>query len=104
MVIGNRKAASVAILIRNFLRELGVKVWRGSRLSTAMTGEIIVRHIDRCCQGAILDGRVFHKRGGRRMKDWLMVVLPIVLVVYFVVYPDQLASVMSWASTVIPRH
>jgi hypothetical protein len=32
------------------------------------------------------------------MRDWLLLLAPVVLVLYFLVYPDQFSAFMSWAS------
>ena len=35
--------------------------------------------------------------GGIPMRDWLLVLAPVVAVGYFVVHPDQFTIVMDWA-------
>ena len=32
------------------------------------------------------------------MRDWLLLLAPIALVIYFLAYPDQLSAFVSWAS------
>ena len=32
------------------------------------------------------------------MRDWLLLLAPVVLVIYFLAYPDQFSAFMSWAS------
>jgi hypothetical protein len=38
------------------------------------------------------------------MRDWLLVILPLALVVYFVVFPDHFASVMRWVDGIVFKH
>ncbi len=35
------------------------------------------------------------------MRDWLLLLAPIVLVIYFLAYPDQFSALMSWASHLV---
>ena len=32
------------------------------------------------------------------MRDWLLMLAPLALVLYFVIYPDQFSAFMSWAA------
>jgi hypothetical protein len=32
------------------------------------------------------------------MRDWLLVLVPLVIVVYFAVFPDQFHALVSWLS------
>ncbi len=32
------------------------------------------------------------------MRDWLLLLAPIVVIVYFLVYPDQFSAFMAWGS------
>jgi hypothetical protein len=33
------------------------------------------------------------------MRDWLMVIVPVAVVFYFIVFPDQLKALIEWLST-----
>lgn len=35
------------------------------------------------------------------MREWMFVVAPVALVVYFLVYPDQFYGVMDWAARLV---
>jgi hypothetical protein len=35
------------------------------------------------------------------MRDWLLLLAPIALIVYFLAYPDQFSAFVSWASHLI---
>ena len=35
------------------------------------------------------------------MRDWLLLLAPVVLVIYFLAYPDQFSAFMSWASRLV---
>ena len=35
------------------------------------------------------------------MRDWLLLLAPIVLVIYFLTYPDQFSAFMNWASRLV---
>lgn len=30
------------------------------------------------------------------MREWVLVFIPVVIIVYFIVYPDQFAALMAW--------
>jgi hypothetical protein len=32
------------------------------------------------------------------MRDWLLLLAPLALVLYFAIYPDQFSAFMSWAA------
>jgi hypothetical protein len=32
------------------------------------------------------------------MREWLLVLIPVVIVIYFVIYPDQLSALSQWAA------
>jgi hypothetical protein len=32
------------------------------------------------------------------MRDWLLLLAPIALVIYFLAYPDQFSAFMAWAA------
>jgi len=31
------------------------------------------------------------------MRDWILVLIPVAIIVYFIVYPDQFSALMAWA-------
>ena len=31
------------------------------------------------------------------MREWMLVLIPVALIVYFIVYPDQFTALMAWA-------
>jgi hypothetical protein len=35
------------------------------------------------------------------MREWLLVLMPVVTVIYFVVYPDQFSSLTYWAASLL---
>ena len=35
------------------------------------------------------------------MREWLLTIVPVAAVFYFVVFPDQLGSIVSWLARVI---
>ncbi len=35
------------------------------------------------------------------MRDWLLLLAPIALVIYFLVYPDRFSAFMAWASHLV---
>lgn len=35
------------------------------------------------------------------MRDWLLLLAPIALILYFLVYPDQFSAFMAWAQSLI---
>ena len=35
------------------------------------------------------------------MREWLYVLLPITVILYFVVYPDQFGMLMNWAANFV---
>jgi hypothetical protein len=35
------------------------------------------------------------------MRDWLLLLAPIALVAYFMVYPDQFSAFLAWASHIV---
>ena len=35
------------------------------------------------------------------MRDWLLLLGPIALIVYFLAYPDQFSAFVSWASRLV---
>jgi hypothetical protein len=35
------------------------------------------------------------------MREWLLMLLPVGVIVYFIVYPDQFSEFMTWASGLI---
>ena len=35
------------------------------------------------------------------MRDWLLLLAPLALVAYFVVFPDQLGAFMAWAARLL---
>ena len=35
------------------------------------------------------------------MRDWLLLLTPIALVIYFLAYPDQFSAFMAWAQSFI---
>ena len=37
------------------------------------------------------------------MRDWLLMALPIVLVIYFLIYPDQFNELVTWAMSFFYR-
>ena len=37
----------------------------------------------------------------RLMRDWILLLAPVALIVYFLAYPDQFSVFMSWASRYI---
>jgi hypothetical protein len=38
------------------------------------------------------------------MRDWVLVILPVALVVYFLVFPDHLISVVRWVDGIVFKH
>jgi hypothetical protein len=32
------------------------------------------------------------------MREWLLVLAPVAVVIYFVIYPDQFAALLHWAN------
>ena len=35
------------------------------------------------------------------MRDWVLIVTPVVIVAYFLVYPDQFNAFVAWAQSII---
>ena len=35
------------------------------------------------------------------MRDWLLLLAPIALIVYFLAYPDQFSAFMTWAAHLV---
>ena len=35
------------------------------------------------------------------MRDWLYVLLPVAVVFFFLIYPDQFSALMTWATSYV---
>jgi hypothetical protein len=64
------------------------------RLLDSPGPQIFWRLIGRVASGAGFWGSI--PAEGPPMREWLLVLLPIALIVYFVVYPARLIELMAW--------
>ena len=35
------------------------------------------------------------------MRDWILILLPVAVVVYFLVYPDAFSAVVAWVQSIV---
>jgi hypothetical protein len=50
------------------------------------------------------EGALSPASGDLGMRDWLLVLLPLALVLYFVVFPDHFDLVLGWLDSLLFQH
>ena len=58
----------------------------------------------RCTVPGIGEGALSPASGDLGMRDWLLVLLPLALVLYFVVFPDHFDLVLGWLDSLLFQH